>query len=136
MLINAMRYFVQIKFGLLWWIICFRFYFPFLDYFRVNASTDTTNIDVDTFSSCIELNWITLFKVSYVMVKLHNSSHLLKVCLNNANRNENSITHFVWYLETEKRDDIERLSIDRVSDKEHLYRKMMQKMCRIYCISS
>ena len=34
----------------------------------------------------IELNWITLFKVSYVILKLHNSSHLLKVCLNNANR--------------------------------------------------
>ena len=34
----------------------------------------------------IELNWITLFKVGYVIVKLHNSSHLLKVCLNNANR--------------------------------------------------
>ena len=34
----------------------------------------------------IELNWITLFKVSYVILKLHNSSHLVKVCLNNANR--------------------------------------------------
>ena len=34
----------------------------------------------------IELNRITLFKVSYVILKLHNSSHLLKVCLNNANR--------------------------------------------------
>ena len=32
------------------------------------------------------LNWITLFKVSYVIVKLHNSSHLLKVCLNIAKR--------------------------------------------------
>ena len=30
--------------------------------------------------------WITLFKVSYVIVKLHNSSHLLKVCVTNANR--------------------------------------------------
>ena len=36
--------------------------------------------------SDIELNWITLFKVGYVIVKLHNSSHLLKACLNNANR--------------------------------------------------
>ena len=34
----------------------------------------------------IELNWITLFKVSFVILKLHNSSHLLRVCLNNANR--------------------------------------------------
>ena len=34
----------------------------------------------------IELNRLTLFKVSYVIVKLHNRSHLLKVCLNNANR--------------------------------------------------
>ena len=29
---------------------------------------------------------MTLLKVSYVIVKLQNSSHLLKVCLNNANR--------------------------------------------------
>ena len=34
----------------------------------------------------MELNWISLFKVSNVIIKLHNSSHLLKVCLNNANR--------------------------------------------------
>ena len=34
----------------------------------------------------IELNGITLFKVGYVIVKSDNSSHLLKVCLNNANR--------------------------------------------------
>ena len=34
----------------------------------------------------IESNWITLFKVGYLIVKLHNSSHLLKVCLNNANQ--------------------------------------------------
>ena len=43
--------------------------------------------------------------------------------------NKNSITHFVWYLEKEKRYDIETLSIDGVSDKEHFYRKIMQKMC-------
>ena len=43
--------------------------------------------------------------------------------------NRNSITHFVWYLEKEKRYDIETLSIDGVSDKEHFYRKIMQKMC-------
>ena len=42
--------------------------------------------------------------------------------------NKNSITHFVWYLEKEKRYDIETLSIDGVSDKEHFYRKIMQKM--------
>ena len=41
---------------------------------------------------------------------------------------KNSITYFVWYLEKEKRYDIETLSIDRGSDKEHFYRKMMQKM--------
>ena len=43
--------------------------------------------------------------------------------------NKNSITHFVWYLEKGKRYDFESLSIDRVSDEEHLYRKIMQKMC-------
>ena len=35
----------------------------------------------------IELNWISLFKVSYVIIILHNdSSNLLKLCLINANR--------------------------------------------------
>ena len=43
--------------------------------------------------------------------------------------NKNSITHFVWYLEKEKRYDIETLSINGVSDKEHFYRKIIQKMC-------
>ena len=42
--------------------------------------------------------------------------------------NKNSITHFVWYPEKEKRYDIETLSIDGVSDKEHFYGKIMQKM--------
>ena len=47
--------------------------------------------------------------------------------------NKNSITHFVWYLEKEKRYDTETLSIDGVSNKEHLYEKnyaenMQQKL--------
>ena len=44
-------------------------------------------------------------------------------CLNS------SITHFVCYLEKEKRYDIETLSIDGASDKERFYRKIIQKMC-------
>ena len=44
-------------------------------------------------------------------------------------QNKNLITHFVWYLEKEIRCDIETLSIDRVLNKEHFYRKIMQKMC-------
>ena len=43
--------------------------------------------------------------------------------------NKNLITHFVSYLEKEKRYDIETLSIDRVLNKEHFYGKVMQKMC-------
>ena len=39
------------------------------------------------------------------------------------------ITNFVWYLEKEKRYDIETLSIDRVLNKEHFYGKIIQKMC-------
>ena len=39
----------------------------------------------------------------------------------------NLITHFVWYLEKEKRYDIETLSIDRVLNKENFYGKIMQK---------
>ena len=41
--------------------------------------------------------------------------------------NKKFITHFVWYLENEKRYDIETLSIDRVLNKEHFYGKIMQK---------
>ena len=43
--------------------------------------------------------------------------------------NQSWITHFVWYLEKEKKYDIETLSIDEVSDKERFHRKIMQKMC-------
>ena len=44
-------------------------------------------------------------------------------CLNN-----NFITHFVWYLENEKRYNIETFYIDRVLNKEHFYGKLMQKI--------
>ena len=37
--------------------------------------------------------------------------------------------HFVWYLENEKRYDIEILSIDTVLNKEHFYGQIIQKMC-------
>ena len=40
--------------------------------------------------------------------------------------NKNLITHFVWYLEKEKRYDIEALSLDRVLNKEDV----MEKSCR------
>ena len=43
--------------------------------------------------------------------------------------NKNLMTHFVWYLEKEKRYDIETLSIDGVLNKEHFYGKIMQKKC-------
>ena len=38
--------------------------------------------------------------------------------------NKNLIIHFVWYLEKEKKYDIEILSIDRVLSKEHFYQKI------------
>ena len=41
---------------------------------------------------------------------------------------KNSITYFVRHLGKKKRYDNETLSIDEVSDKEHVYRKIMQKM--------
>ena len=53
----------------------------------------------------------------------------LKVCDGINCPNKNSIAHFVWYFGKEKRYDNETLSIDEVSDKEHFYRKIMQKMC-------
>ena len=43
--------------------------------------------------------------------------------------NKMLITHYVWYLEKEKRYDIETLPIDRVLNKEIFYGKIMQKMC-------
>ena len=43
--------------------------------------------------------------------------------------NKNLTTHFVWYLKKEKRYGIETLCIDRVSNKEHFYGKVMQKIC-------
>ena len=42
---------------------------------------------------------------------------------------KNLITYFVWYLEKEKRYDIEILSIHRVLNKKYFYGKLMQKMC-------
>ena len=41
---------------------------------------------------------------------------------------KNLITHFVWYLEEEKRCSTETLSIDRVLNKEHFYGKIMLKI--------
>ena len=38
-----------------------------------------------------------------------------------------NLTHFVWYLEKEKRYDMETLSINRVPNTEHFYRKVMRK---------
>ena len=43
--------------------------------------------------------------------------------------NKNLITHFVWYLEKEKRYHIETLAIDTVLKKEHFYGEIMQKIC-------
>ena len=39
-----------------------------------------------------------------------------------------NLTHFAWYLKKEIGCDIEILSIVRVSNKEHFYGKIMQKM--------
>ena len=52
----------------------------------LKLSLHLKNYSNSNFFCWIELNWITSFKVSYVILELHNSSHLLKVCLNNANR--------------------------------------------------
>ena len=42
--------------------------------------------------------------------------------------NKNLIAHFVWFLQKQKRYDIEILSINRVLNEEHFYKKIMQKM--------
>ena len=43
--------------------------------------------------------------------------------------NKNLITHFVCYLEKEKRYDVETLAIDTVLNEGHFYGKIMMKMC-------
>ena len=55
-------------------------------------------------------------------LKINLKVHDLINCLN-----KNSITHFFWYLEKEKRYDIEILSIDGVSDKEHFTKTFLRK---------
>ena len=57
------------------------------------------------------------FKIN---IKVYDTS----ICLN-----KNLITYFVWYLEKEKRYDIETLSSDRVLRMEHFHGKIMQKLC-------
>ena len=57
---------------------------------------------------------------SKINLKVHDAINCL---------NKNSITHFVWYLEKERRYDIETLVIDTVLNKEHFCRKIMRKMC-------
>ena len=42
---------------------------------------------------------------------------------------KNLIAHFVWYLEKQKRYDIETLSFGRVLNKEQFYGKIMQTIC-------
>ena len=53
---------------------------------------------------------------SKINLKVHDAINCL---------NKNSVTHFVWYLGKEKRYDDETLSIDRVSDKDYFYGKII-----------
>ena len=43
--------------------------------------------------------------------------------------NKNLMSYFVWYLQKEERNDIGAFSVDRVSNKEHFYGKIIQKIC-------
>ena len=51
----------------------------------------------------------------------------LKVCDVINSVNKNLIIHFVWYLEKEKKNIIESLSIDRVLNKKYFYEKLCRK---------
>ena len=46
--------------------------------------------------------------------------------------NKNLVIYFVWFLEKEKRYDIETLSIDRVSKKEQFYSKILWQEKKSY----
>ena len=60
------------------------------------------------------------FKINQVYDKVYD----VMICLN-----KNLMTDFVWYLEKEKRYDIETLPIDRVFNKQKLSGKIIQKIC-------
>ena len=109
----CVRYFHQmIALQKVWKIlfISYKKLFPFLRY------SNFCIFVLPSFSMCQPLLWRVIEDKS----KLYDIINCL---------NKNSVTHFVWYLEKEKRYDIETLSIDGVSDKEHFYRKIMLKMC-------
>ena len=75
---------------------------------------------------CISVlpSFFTCQPLLWRMIKINLEDHDVINCLN-----KNSVTHFVWYPEKQERYDIETLSIDGVLDEEHLYRKIMQKVC-------
>ena len=78
---------------------------------------------LEIFNSFVFLSFPLFLPVGHCCggwLKINLKVHDVISCLN-----KNSITHFVWYPEKEKRYDIETLSIDGVSDKEHFYRKIM-----------
>ena len=123
-----------------WWLllkVCKR-YFLSNFYFSPNDSP------LKNYEKCFLFHLKSFFRSRDIHVIVFSSSPLflpvshcfrswsrknLKVCnlINCLNRN--LIKHFVWHLEKEIRCDIESLSIDRVLNKEHFNRKIMQKMC-------
>ena len=80
---------------------------------------------------------LEIFKYLYCHLPLFLSvSHCLRAwfkinrkvydVINCLNKN---LTHFVWYLEKEKRYDVETLTIHTLLNEGHFYGKIMMKMC-------
>ena len=90
--------------------------------FHLNSSFRSGDIRIFIFPTSSQF-----FSVSHCLrgwFKINLKVYDVSNCLN-----KNLITHFPWYLEKEKRYDIENLSIDTVVRKEHFSGKIMQKLC-------
>ena len=88
--------------------------------FHLKSSFHSQEIQVFVFpSSPLFFHFGNCFRVwSKINLKVYDVINCL---------NKNLIKHFVWYLEMEERCDIETLSIDRVLNKGHFYRKPYRK---------
>ena len=110
--------FIKFLFFTKWW--------PFKNWkcflFHLKSSFHSRDIRIFAFPTCpFFLPVSHCFRVrSNINLKVYDVINCL---------NKKLITHFVWYLEKEKRYDIGTLTIDRVLNKEHFYEKIMQKIC-------
>ena len=108
-------------------IFIYKSLFPFKSYekcflFHLKSSFCSWDIQIFVFSSSPLFPPVSHYFRGWLKVNLK-VYHVIN-CLNT-----NLITYFVWYLQKQKRCDIETLLIHWVLNKKHFYGKVMQKMC-------